>query len=211
MNCPYCGNSVNSDQKFCTSCGANLADVSRQQPQQPTYQQPQQPAYQQQVNYRQSAYQPNGQQPAYRRNATPEITRENFLLGIIGAIGGAALGGLSIVLLGRLGFISALSGMLIAFLTIGGYKLLGKGMSTKGIIVCIALMLITPYIADRVDWAILVSQEIYRYDFAEAYAAIPDLIDQGIIESGTYIGNLLKVYLFTGLGALGGLLGLSKK
>ena len=55
MNCPYCGNTVNTNQKFCTSCGANLAEIPRQQPQQPTYQQPQQPAYQQQVNYQQSA------------------------------------------------------------------------------------------------------------------------------------------------------------
>ena len=182
MNCPYCGNTVNTNQKFCTSCGANLAEIPRQQPQQPTYQQP--------------------QQPAYRQNATPEVTQENFLLGILGAIGGAFLGGLSIVLLGRLGIIASLSGVLIAFLTVGGYKLLGKTLSTKGFIVCIILMLLTPYIADRADWAILVAQELYGYTFGEAYAAIPELIDRGAIESGVYIGNLLKLYLFTGIGAL---------
>ena len=202
MNCPYCGNTVNTNQKFCTSCGANLAEIPRQQPQQPTYQQPQQPAYQQQVNYQQSAYRSNQQQSAYRQKATPEVTQENFLLGILGAIGGAFLGGLSIVLLGRLGIIASLSGVLIAFLTVGGYKLLGKTLSTKGFIVCIILMLLTPYIADRADWAILVAQELYGYTFGEAYAAIPELIDRGAIESGVYIGNLLKLYLFTGIGAL---------
>ena len=194
MNCPYCGNIANPGQKFCTSCGANLAEETQQKTQQP--------AYQQQVNYQQSAYQSNHQQPVYRQNATPEIVKENFLLGIIGAIGGAFLGGLSIVLLSRLGVIASASGLLIAFLTVGGYKLLGKTVSTKGFIFCIVLMLITPYIADRADWAILVSREFSRYDFFEAFAAIPDLIKQGVIESSTYVVNLVKLYIFAALGSL---------
>ena len=74
MNCPYCGNTVNTNQKFCTSCGANLAEIPRQQPQQPTYQQPQQPAYQQQGNYQQAAYRSNKQQPAYRQKSPRRIS-----------------------------------------------------------------------------------------------------------------------------------------
>ena len=49
--------------------------------------------------------------------AGPEIqpVRENVAMGILGAIGGALIGGASIILLSRLGFIAAISGFLIAF------------------------------------------------------------------------------------------------
>lgn len=200
MNCPYCGSTLNPNAKFCTNCGAKLE--SQQQPAQaPTYTQ---------STYTQPTYtQPT--QPAYRQAATPEIPKENFLAGILGAIIGAALGGLSIILLGRIGIISAVSGLLITVCTVKGYTLLAKNISAKGIIVCVALILITPYIADRIDWAILVSQELFRYDFGEAFAAIPSLIDAGVIDSGDYVGNLVKLYLFAALGALSILRGVIKK
>ena len=75
MNCPYCGSTLNPNAKFCTTCGAKLE--SQQQPAQaPTYTQ---------STYTQPTY-PQPTQPAYRQAATPEIPKENFLAGILGAM-----------------------------------------------------------------------------------------------------------------------------
>ena len=173
MLCRYCGEDIADNAKFCNHCGALL-----------------QPAVPIDAPIPKSA-------PAALKER-----KENIVTGIVGAILGAAIGGASIVLLNQIGFVSSLSGLLLAVCTLKGYELLGGKLSTTGLIVSILLMLFTPYIADRADWAILVAQELYGYTFGEAYAAIPELIDRGAIESGVYIGNLLKLYLFTGIGAL---------
>ena len=64
---------------------------------------------------------------------SPEVKpAENFVMGLIGALGGALLGGASIILIGQIGYISAISGIILAFCTLKGYALLGKGALAWG-------------------------------------------------------------------------------
>ena len=87
---------------------------------------------------------------------SPEIEekQENTFGGLIGAIIGAILGGASIILFSQMGFVSAISGLVLAFCTLKGYELLGKKRGATGTILCIILMLLVPYLADRIGWAI---------------------------------------------------------
>lgn len=139
--------------------------------------------------------------------------KENFVTGLVGAFLGALLGGGCIILLSQLGYVASLSGLILAVCTLKGYELLGGKLSTKGIIVAIILVLVTPYLADRIDWAILVMQEWadYGVTFGEAFAVIPELVAEGAIEQGAYIKNLLMIYGFAALGAFSTLKNAFKK
>ena len=140
---------------------------------------------------------------------------ENVTTGIVGAVLGACLGAGSILLFSQLGYVSAISGFILAVCTLKGYELLGNQLSKTGIIVSIVLMALTPYIADRLDWAIVIlnqaQSEGLNWTFANAFQAIPLLMEEEVIEAGSYWSNLGMLYLFTALGAFGTLKGLFVK
>lgn len=127
---------------------------------------------------------------------------ENVLLGFVGAVIGAVIGGAIIVLLSQLGYIASLSGVILAFCTLKGYELLAKGMSKKGIAICLILMILTPFIADWIDWAFVVMDTWadYGVTFTEAILAVPALMEDGSIEMAEYFKNLGMIYLFVVLG-----------
>ena len=134
---------------------------------------------------------------------SPEIApKENVALGIVGALAGALLGGASIVLLSQLGYIASISGFILAFCTLKGYELLGKGLSKKGVVICVILMLVTPFVADLIDWALLVyrSWADYGVTFLECVQLLPELFAEGVITTGEYLKNLGMIYLFVIMG-----------
>ena len=142
---------------------------------------------------------------------SPEIVekKENIFTGIIGAVIGAVIGGASIVLLNQLGYVASICGLILAVCTIKGYELLGGKRSATGIIISIALMLITPYIADRISWALAIVRDL-GYDFATAFQNVHLVIEMAEMQAD-YFKDLGMVYLFTALGAFGTLRGLVSK
>ena len=132
-----------------------------------------------------------------------DVREESKFFGTLGALGGALLGAACIIILSQLNFISSISGFVLAGCTLMGYSHFGKGLSLYGMILCILLMLVTPYIADRMDWAIVVIKEFSDVSFGDAFRAIPYLISEGAIEEDLYLKNLLMVYLFTAIGGIG--------
>lgn len=146
---------------------------------------------------------------AVNQNAEPtsnpaEVQKpDNLLTGIVGALIGAALGAAAIILLSQLGYVASISGLILAVCTMKGYELLGGRLSTRGIVISIILILVTPYIADRLDWAIVIMKEVPELTFAESYSALPLLLEEGAIEMADYIKNLLMIYGFAALGAFG--------
>lgn len=139
--------------------------------------------------------------------------RENVISGTVGALIGAVLGAGCIILLSQLGYIASVSGLILSVCTLKGYELLGGKLSGKGILICVALMLLTPYIADRMDWAIFIMQEWadYGVTFGQAFAVVPELLADGSIEMFAYIKNLLMIYGFALLGAFSTLRSTVKK
>ena len=116
-------------------------------------------------------------------------------------------------LLSRLGFSAAISGFLIAFCTLKGYELLGKRLSGKGIALCILLMIVTPFLADWIDWAIYLMRDYPEYELTivDACIAMAGLMAEGYVDMAEYLKNLGMIYLFVVLGAFGTLKNVLKK
>lgn len=127
--------------------------------------------------------------------------RENVLGGIVGALLGSLLGVVCIIILSQLGYIAALSGVVMAVCTLKGYDLLGGKLTKKGIVICIVLMLVMTFVGDRADWAIVISREV-GVDLAIAFRAIPMLLEEELIVPSSYWGNLVLLYLFLLVGAI---------
>ena len=139
--------------------------------------------------------------------------KENMIAGLAGALLGALIGAGVMVLLSYLGVIAAISGLILAVCTLKGYELLGGKLSAGGIVICIALMLVTPYLADRAAWA-LVIQEAYAGEgvsFGLAFAVVHELIREGAIDATLYWKDLLTIYAFTALGGIGTIVTAFKK
>lgn len=128
-------------------------------------------------------------------------TPANMAAGIVGALGGALLGAIVVVIFGRLGYVTALSGLIAAVCALKGYELLAKKMSVKGAIIACVAMLAMIYLGHRADWALEVAS-YFEVDFFTAFRAIPMLIREGAIEMGNYLRGLLMVYFFAIVGAL---------
>ena len=137
---------------------------------------------------------------------SPEIVekQENVFTGIIGALLGACIGGAAIVLLNQLGYVASFSGLVLAVCTIKGYELLGGKRSTTGIVISIALILVMPYLADRVSWALEIA-EVYAEEgvtIAQAFASVHEVVELYEI-TADYFKDLGLLYLFTAIGAIG--------
>ena len=141
----------------------------------------------------------------YQESPAEVQAPENFVMGVIGALIGALLGAASIILLSQLGYIAAISGVILALCTLKGYELLGKNLSRKGIVVCVILMLITPFIADWIDWAIYLKRELgdYGMSLMDCCVLMVDMLKAGYVEMGEYLKNLGMIYLFVVMGAAG--------
>lgn len=127
--------------------------------------------------------------------------KENILGGIIGALLGSLLGVLCIVILGQLGYVAALSGLVMAVCTMKGYEMLGGKLSTKGIVIGVVLMVIMTYVGNQLDWAVAIAREL-EVDIITAFQAVPWLVSEGMLDGAAYWGNLVLVYIFVLLGAV---------
>ena len=125
--------------------------------------------------------------------------QEKVALGILGALIGGILGGAAIVLLGQMGLISAISGVILAFCSLKGYELLAGKLSKLGIVICIVVMLIVPYVADRISWALVIVEE-FGWQFGDAFRYVHDVIKEYAMEAD-YWKDLLFIYAFAVLGA----------
>lgn len=201
MFCEKCGISVPEGATVCDLCGHPVTqnpETDSVTPPTPNYT---------------SSYSVEQETELYAQPSVPQ-KREHPFLGTIGAILGALLGGASIILFSQMGYVAAISGVILAFCTVKGYELLGKRLTNRGAVICIILILIMPYLADRLDWAIALCQSIGEMNgpmLLAAYISVPDLLAEGIIEQSTYTRSLVMVYLFAALGAFGSLKDLFRK
>lgn len=130
-----------------------------------------------------------------------QARRESVAAGIVGALLGSLVGAAAIVLVSRLGYVASVTGLVMAVCTLLGYEKLGGKLTKKGVVICSVIMLAMTYVANQIDWAILVMQEV-GITFFEAYQSISLLLDYEAIEASVYWGNLALVYVFLLLGAV---------
>ena len=85
-------------------------------------------------------------QNAAAYTANEKNKKENLVGGVVGALIGSLLGAASIILLSQLGYVAAISGVIMAVCALKGYELLGGRFSTVGLVVSIVLMLVMTYV-----------------------------------------------------------------
>ncbi len=89
----------------------------------------------------------------------------NVLLGIVGAILGAFLGGILWVIVGRLGFIAGLAGYVMMLLAISGYRRFSGFLDKKGQIISVIIALLMIYAANYAYYLI----DIIKYAYNNSY------------------------------------------
>ncbi|MDD3219425.1 MAG: hypothetical protein PHC41_06225 [Lachnospiraceae bacterium] len=135
------------------------------------------------------------------KNQETSQKKENVVAGIVGALLGSLVGAIAIVILGQLGYVAALSGVVMGICALKGYELLAGKLSRKGIVISVIIMLIMVFVGHRVDWAITVAS-YFEVDFFTAFNGITQLIQEQYIEAGSYYTGLVMVYLFAVAGAV---------
>lgn len=139
------------------------------------------------------------------RLATPgELPKpERVGLGFLGALVGALIGGASIILISRLGYVAALSGLLIALLTLKGYEKMAGTLSKTGVIICLVLMAVTPLIAYGFEliWQVHVELQGYGLTFSDSASFVLDTLQYDDEVRMACLKDLGMLYLFMVLGA----------
>lgn len=131
----------------------------------------------------------------------PAVKKERVAGGILGAFIGSLIGAVCIILLEQFGYIASISGVVMGICAVKGYQILGKHISTKGIIICTVFMIIMIYFSNWFCYALAVS-EVYEADVMSSFIAVPELMGEGAIDAGMYYKDLIMLYLFTALGAV---------
>ncbi len=127
--------------------------------------------------------------------------QENVLAGLVGAFLGSLLGVACIVIVGQLGYVTAISGLVMAVCSIKGYELLGGRISRKGAVIACLLTILMTYIGNKLDFAIATAQ-YFEVDIFTAFRAVDDLLEEEILNVSAYWSNLGMLYLFTLIGAV---------
>lgn len=203
MFCNKCGAQMVDGANFCMSCGQPAVQTAPEtQPVvQPVAQAPE----------AQPVVQPVAQTPEAQPVAQTPAKKNNFLLGVIGALLGAVVGGAVIVILGQIGVVAVISGIALLLCVLFGYSKLGGELTKPGMIACILIMLVTPYLADRVDWAIYFLRWNIANNFFEAFADVHKYFEMGLLDMSEYTSNLVMLYVFVGIGIIGMIASAAKK
>lgn len=193
MYCSKCGKKIADNSNFCKYCGCklsgavinNTADVT---------QKVQPPA---QVSRPASGTSSAAKTPAGKKGWG------NPVFGCIGAVAAACLVGLVVAWFAKQGQYSSVFCSVLPIASYMTYTFLNNGKETKfALILTIALCLVVPYLADRTAWAWAVMESNSVMTFFQAFAIVPEMIGNAV-DQGTYVFELVLLYIMTGLGAVG--------
>ncbi len=122
---------------------------------------------------------------------------DNKIAGAAGALIGTALGMGLWCLIGLLGRIAVIGGVAICLGALGGYYLLGKGMSKTGLIITLVMIVLAVYFATRLNYSITLYRELDgEWSFGECYSSVLRLLDAFGKKSAFY-KDLAFGYLIT--------------
>ena len=140
-------------------------------------------------------------QNAAAYTANEKNKKENLVGGVVGALIGSLLGAASIILLSQLGYVAAISGVIMAVCALKGYELLGGKLTKKGVIISVVIMIVMTYVGDRVDWAIMIAREL-ETDVFYGYRLLPLLLSEEVIDMTSYVLELVLLYALLLVGAI---------
>lgn len=130
----------------------------------------------------------------------------NLLSGLVGALLGSLIGVAAFVLISQLGYIAAISGLIMAICAVKGYELLGGKFHVGGVVgICIILAVMVAF-SESINLSIEVMQALeLGFDvgaFFEVYRLLPALFEADMIDIGALAGELFMAYALTALGAV---------
>ena len=134
------------------------------------------------------------------RKQKEDIKKENVFTGTIGALLGSLIGTLAIVFFGQIGYVVTVAGIIMGVCVIKGYELLGNKLSKRGIVICIIVVILMTYFANRVDWSVTIAREL-ELGFIDSFVNCDYIVEYFDIKSSYYADLGLK-YLFTLVGAI---------
>ena len=124
--------------------------------------------------------------------------KENFLLGMVGAVIGVLIGGAVALLVARLGYVSVLAGAALGFCTIKGYEILGKKLTKKGVVVSAILMVLTVFLVNQLDYTLALMSEL-DLPFDMTWTLLNEATFQGDVPDNFYLNlGLLAVFTLGG-------------
>ena len=129
---------------------------------------------------------------------------ENITGGLVGALLGSLVGVVRIIIFSQLGYVAALSGVIMAVCTLKGYEMLGGKLTKRGVIASCIIMFIMVLLSYQIDTAIaLYSLDDYKeLGFFGCFRLLNYAMFNGGIDWGSYLPNLILLYAFTALGAV---------
>lgn len=133
----------------------------------------------------------------------------NLLTGIVGAFIGSLIGVIVFVLIGQLGYIAAISGIVMAVCTLKGYELLGGKISIAGVISSCVIMAIMVWFSTNLDLSIAISTE-FEMSVFDSFKLLPQVLGMSSELEMAYFGDLLIAYLLTAVGAVPTIISLFK-
>lgn len=201
MICEKCGGELEENAASCSYCGAPVAAEHT-------------PVETENPVVDKATEEPGTESPVVpeESEASKKPERpENVIGGIAGAIVGALLGALSIFLLYQIGYVASISGVIIAFCTMKGYALLGGKLTKKGIVVSILLILVTPAFGYFMTQAIEIIKVFPGTPLRDALGFVFELFGSEAEFRSGVIGELVMLYGFTAVGAIGTAINTAKK
>lgn len=125
---------------------------------------------------------------------------ENIFAGIVGALLGSVIGAITIIIFGQLGYVSAISGFVLAICSIKGYELFSKKLSNFGIIFSIVIALVMTYVGSRFDMAISIMSILKPENISifTAFAMVSE--DSNLFD--LFVENLIQLYIFVAIGMI---------
>ena len=168
--CQVCGQTENVGTYFAYNCTARLCDSCHQ-----TYVE---------------------RNDAVRQEKSKKT--ENIVGGIIGALLGSLIGAAAIIIFSQLGYIAAISGVIMGVCALKGYELLGGKLSKAGIVISSIIMVIMVYLSFQLDLAIVLHNEYPAYGIFDAFKLINGIV---FYDAASFLPHLILLYFFTFVGA----------
>ncbi len=141
--------------------------------------------------------------------------QENIIKGFIGALIGSIIGGLVVLLVARMGFISKISTVIFGVAIVFGYKKLANGFSIIGAIICTVISAVVTYFIFTLDttmtlYPLLEGTYLEDISFWECFSRVKEIMTEADSIS-TYNHNLFLMELMGVVGTIAGSYGLLKE
>ena len=132
--------------------------------------------------------------------------KERSVLGVLGALIGSAIGAACIILLGHFGYVTAISGLVMAFATLLLYRLFSGKLTIRGGIISLIIMIIMTFAAHYVNYAFLymAPKSLAEYTVWDAAMEMPTrYFDPAFREfRRQFFGYMWLLYLYVFVGCV---------